>query len=54
MIGLPDGLEVDSTNGLIFGEANETGDFPIDVTVSNPSGSDNKIFDDPTLTVLGG
>ena len=50
--GLPEDLEVDEASGLIFGEANETGDFALDVTASNPSGSDNKIFNDPMLTVL--
>ena len=35
--GLPDGLVVDSKSGLIFGEANQTGDFPISVTASNQS-----------------
>ena len=47
-------MEVDEASGLIFGEANETGDFALDVTASNPSGSDNKIFNDPMLTVLKG
>ena len=54
VFGLPEGLQVDPQNGLIFGEANETGDFTLNVIASNFSGSDTKTFDDPMLTVLKG
>ena len=43
--GLPSGLEIDTSSGLIFGEANETGIFPVEITVSNISGSDSKTFE---------
>ena len=51
---MPEGLQVDPQNGLIFGEANETGDFTLNVIASNFSGSDTKTFNDPMLTVLKG
>ena len=54
VFGLPEGLQVDPQNGLIFGEANETGDFTLNVIASNFSGSDTKTFNDPMLTVLKG
>ncbi len=42
--GLPDGLEIDPLSGLIFGEANQTGNFEVSVTASNFSGNDSKIL----------
>ena len=51
---LPNGLMVDPQKGIIYGEANETGEFEIVVTASNQSGSDTKEFSDPPLIVLKG
>ena len=45
---------IDQSNGLIYGEANETGDFVLVVTASNQSGSDSIEFSDPSLVVLKG
>ena len=52
--GMPDGLDIDSESGLIFGEANQTGNFAITITAANSSGSDVETFNDPMLTVLKG
>ena len=30
--GMPDGLDIDPKSGLIFGEANQTGNFAITIT----------------------
>ena len=50
--GMPDGLDIDPKSGLIFGEANQTGNFAITITASNRSGADVETFSDPMLTVL--
>ena len=52
--GMPNGLDIDSESGLIFGEANQTGNFAITITAANSSGSDVETFNDPMLTVLKG
>ena len=52
--GMPDGLDIDPKSGLIFGEANQTGNFAITITASNRSGADVETFSDPMLTVLKG
>ena len=49
--GLPNGLEVDSSSGLIFGTPLETGEFNSTVTISNISGSDSETI---KLVVLRG
>ena len=49
--GLPPGLEIDPINGLIFGEANATGNFSVTVTARNLSGEDNETIE---LTVNPG
>ena len=41
---LPTGLEVDSSNGQIFGTPTATGEFNSTITVSNISGSDSEIL----------
>ena len=48
---LPNGLDVDSNSGLIFGAPFETGEFNSTITVSNISGSDSEII---KLVVLRG
>ena len=45
---------IDQSNGLIYGEANETGDFVLVITASNESGADSIEFSDPSLVVLKG
>jgi hypothetical protein len=49
--GLPQGLEVDSATGLIYGEANQTGIFSVNLRAANPSGEDYALVD---LVVLKG
>ena len=41
---LPTGLEIDSTNGQIFGTPTATGEFNSTITVSNISRSDSEIL----------
>ena len=47
-------MDIDPKSGLIFGEANQTGNFAITITASNRSGADVETFNDPMLTVLKG
>ena len=49
--GLPQGLEIDSQTGLIFGEANQTGTFSVNLRAANSSGED---FEQIDLIVLKG
>ena len=49
--GLPVGLEIDSNTGLIFGEANQTGTFPVLLRIANSSGQDTTVV---SLVVLKG
>ena len=49
--GLPQGLEIDSNTGLIFGEANQTGTFSVNLRAANSSGED---FEQIDLIVLKG
>ena len=39
---LPDGVNFDSSTGLISGNATQTGEFPIDITVTDKDGESNK------------
>ena len=49
--GLPIGLEIDPNVGLIFGEANATGIFPVNLRIANSSGEDFAVV---SLVVLKG
>jgi hypothetical protein len=49
--GLPQGLEIDPVAGLIFGEANQTGIFSVNLRAANSSGED---FANVDLVVLKG
>ena len=49
--GLPEGLQIDHSKGLIFGTPEQVGDFNVTLVASNSSGSDE---DNVTLFVLPG